>query len=168
MSESGISGPVVLRRGESVDHPWIIGLARECFVGFGDYGEIIARWLEVRAVVSIVAEDAPGPSSDPPRRLGFAIVAPHRPLGFGRVRTAELVAIVVVPGGRARGVGRCILERAELLARGWDAGQMRLHTARENVGAQRFFRRAGYEIRHGSPAFYPRGQAAWEMSRRLR
>lgn len=163
-----VTTPVVLRRGGVADHPWIIALARDCFAGFGEYGEIIARWLEVRAVVSVVAEEAPAAELEPPRRMGFAIVAPHRTFGLRRVRTAELVAIVVVPGGRARGVGRCILERAELLARGWDAGQMRLHTARENVSAQRFFRRAGYEIRHGSPAFYPRGQAAWEMSRRLR
>lgn len=160
MPGRGIAGPVSLRRGGRRDHPWMIELAQESFAGFGEYGEIISCWLDVRGVVSLVAE---GPSG----RLGYAIVAPHRVLAFLRAWSAELVAIVVSPASRAGGVGRCLLERAELVARGWSAGEMLLHTARENLGAQRFFRRAGYEVHGSAPTFYPRGQPAWEMRRRL-
>jgi len=79
----------------------------------------------------------------------------------------ELVAIVVEPGRRDRGLGRSLLDRSELVARAWGAREVRLHTARENDGAQRFFLRAGYRPREAEPSFYPRGQSAIEMARRF-
>lgn len=151
---------VRIRRGGPLDRNWIVGSSRAAFAGFGDYGEIIDRWLAARGVASIVAEEDA-------RLLGFSIVYPHRRLGSLRPSFAELVAIVVVPPERDRGLGRSLLDRSELLARAWGARELRLHTARENQGAQRFFLRAGFGPREARPTFYPRGQAAIEMARRL-
>jgi ribosomal protein S18 acetylase RimI-like enzyme len=157
----GDRAALALRRGERADRPYIIGLARDSFARFGDYGEIIARWLDASGAVSVVAR-ATGD------RIGFAIVAPHRRFGIFRPRFAELVAIAVDPGHRARGVGRCLLERAELVARTWDAGEVRLHTACDNRIAQEFFSAAGYRRIAAAPSYYPNGQEALEMARPLR
>jgi len=150
-----------LRRGARADRAYVIALARECFARFGDYGEIIARWLDASGAVTVIAHDGDA-------RVGFALIAPHRWLGIFRPRFAELVAIAVEPERRARGVGRCLLERAELVARTWDAAEVRLHTAQENGGAQRFFARAGYRRVPADPSYYPNGQEALEMARVLR
>ncbi len=163
---SGVASPVLdrrisLRRGGDRDRAFMVRSAQQSFVGFGDYGDIIDRWLDAYGVVSLVAEDARS-------SRGFAIVAPHRFLGLLAPRFVELVAIVVEPAFRGGGLGRSLLDRAELVARAWNAREVRLHTARENHGAQRFFEKAGYRPRDAAPIFYPRGQPAIEMTRRLR
>jgi len=147
-------------RGDENDRSYIVSLARQCFARFGDYGRIVDRWLGVSGVVSVVACHGGV-------RIGFAIVAPHRWLRLFRPSCAELVAIAIDPGRRARGFGRCLLERAELVARSWDAPEIRLHTACDNDGAQRFFARAGYRAVDGVPSYYPNGQEAVEMVRTL-
>jgi len=149
-----------IRRGEPRDRAWIVRSSHATFAGFGDYGDIIDRWLSARGVASVVAEEQARP-------LGFSILYPHRRLGLLRPSFVELVAIVVEPGRRDRGLGRSLLDRSELVARAWGAREVRLHTARENDGAQRFFLRAGYRPREAEPSFYPRGQAAIEMARRF-
>lgn len=157
---AGTSRQVLLRRGGPADRDWIVRSSGSTFAAFGDYRDIIERWLAARGVASVVAEEAAGP-------LGFSIVYPHRRLGSLRPSFVELVAIVVAPTERDRGLGRSLLDRSELLARAWGAREIRLHTARENDGAQRFFLRAGFRPRTAAPSFYPRGQAAIEMARRF-
>jgi GNAT superfamily N-acetyltransferase len=71
------------------------------------------------------------------------------------------------PRWRARGIGGFLLERAERVARSWEAPEVRLHTACDNAGAQRFFARAGYRAVEGVPSYYPNGQEALEMVRSL-
>lgn len=156
------TGPVsvALRRGGPPDRAFILGLARESFVEFGEYGEIIARWLDASGVVSVIARQGATP-------VGFAVVAPHRRFGVLRPRVAELVAIAVAPGLRSRGVGRVLLERGELVSRGWGAPELRLHTAVTNAVARRFFAGAGYRERDSDPSYYPNGQEALELIRRL-
>lgn len=160
MEEARPGGGLSIRRGESRDRDWIVRSSRAAFTRFGDYGDIIERWLAARGVASIVAEQGARP-------LGFSIVYPHRRFGRRRPTFVELVALVVEPSERDRGLGRSLLDRSELLARAWGAREVRLHTARENEGAQRFFLRAGFRPREVAPSFYPRGQAAIEMARRL-
>lgn len=160
MGNGSAASRLAIRRGGPRDRDWIVRSSRATFAGFGDYGEIIDRWLAARGVASVVAEEAE-------RLLGFSIVYPHRRLGALRPSFAELVAIVVAPPERDRGLGRSLLDRTELIARGWGARELRLHTAHDNHGAQRFFQRAGFRPRDAAPSFYPRGQAAVEMARPL-
>ena len=126
--------PLVLRRGGPGDVDYILSLAKTTFADFGDYEEIVRHWLGVSGTVSIVAIEGEV-------RRGFAVVARRRHVGFRRSCGAELIAIAVNEEARARGLGRSLLERAELIARTWDAEEVRLHTATTNVVAQRLFQR---------------------------
>lgn len=164
-ADGGVTGQgaalcLTLRRGDRRDRRWILALARTTFAELGDYREIITRWLDASGVVSVVAMRGE-------IRVGFALIAPHRPIALLRPRVAELVGIAVQARARAAGVGRCLLERAELVARTWGAREVRLHTAITNDGARRFFARAGYRQLDSEPSYYPRGQEAVEMGRVL-
>jgi ribosomal protein S18 acetylase RimI-like enzyme len=100
-------------------------------------------------------------------RCGFALVAPRRKIGFRRRTTAELIAIAVTEEARGRGVGRSLLERAEVIARTWNAREIRLHTADSNAVARGFFAAAGYRRLDSRHTFYPNGQTAIELGRSL-
>ncbi|HYC21990.1 MAG TPA: GNAT family N-acetyltransferase [Candidatus Bathyarchaeia archaeon] len=152
---------ISLRRGGPDDRSYIVTLAMRAFADFGEYDEIISEWLDSPGVVSIIA-------ADPGARCGFALVAPRRTVGFRRNSTAELIAIAVSEAARGRGVGRSLLERVELIARGWAAGEIRLHTAVSNAPARRFFGSAGFRVLDTADAFYPNGQRALELRKSLR
>jgi ribosomal protein S18 acetylase RimI-like enzyme len=152
---------LVLRRATPSDLHYVLDLAKTTFADFGDYEEIVRHWLGVAGTVSIVALEGE-------ERRGFAVVARRRPVGFRRRCAAELIAIAVSEEARSRGLGRSLLERAELIARTWDAEEMRLHTATTNVVAQRLFRSVGYRPLDTAPSRYPNGQEALEMARALR
>jgi ribosomal protein S18 acetylase RimI-like enzyme len=161
VTEPEPSQELSIHRADTSERGYMVGLARQCFGRFGDYGLIVGRWLDLSTVVAVVACEGPS-------RVGFAIVAPHRWFRPFRPRFAELVAIAIDPERRARGFGRCLLERVELVARSWGAPEVRLHTACENDAAQRFFTRAGYRPLQGVPSYYPNGQEAIEMVHALR
>jgi GNAT superfamily N-acetyltransferase len=161
MAVAALPADLVCRPGVTQDADFIIEVAAATFAELGDYRTIITQWLAEPAVSSAIACRGH-------EKHGFALVACHRPLGFRRRVTAELVAIAVVEGSRARGIGGLLLAGAEAIARGWDASEMRLHTARRNLVAQRFFARAGYQARKAATTSYPSGEPALALSRRLR
>jgi ribosomal protein S18 acetylase RimI-like enzyme len=156
-----LSDRVALRLGTRDDREFLLDLAATTFAELGDYRTTIASWLDAPEVVTIVASDGTA-------RLGFALVAARRAIGFGRRPSAELLAIALVPAARGQGVGSLLLRRAELVARGFDADEMRLHTADSNVHAQGFFGAAGYARRRSRAMTYPNGQGALELGRALR
>ena len=152
---------VELRLGRLEDRDFVIELAVDTFATLGDYRSTMQSWLDGPDSVAIIANEHGA-------RLGFALLAARRAIGFGRRPNAELLAIALLPQARGRGVGRLLLDRAELVARGWDADEMRLHTARSNIRAQRFFRAARYEPRDGAASTYPSGEGALAFARSLR
>lgn len=153
--------PVVsFRPGGPADRPYMVELAEDTFRALGDYRAIIDQWLDVPRVRSLVLERAG-------RRVGFALVAEHRGLGFWRPVTAELVAIVLDPAARGRGLGRALLRAAAREAESFGARELRLHTADDNTIAQSLFVAEGYEIRACRETYYPNGQLAIEMRRTL-
>ena len=152
---------ILLRLARDEDRAFILELCARTFAELGDYRDTVASWLDGADTVSVVAGDAR-------ERLGMAILAARRAIGFGRRPTAELLAIALVPAARGRGVGRLLLGRAERVARGWDATEMRLHTADSNVRAQRFFTAAGYAPRPSGTTAYPSGETALAYARSLR
>lgn len=151
---------VELRLGRRDDRGFIAELCAKTFAELGEYRSTVHAWLDGPDAVAIVATRAG-------ERLGVALIAARRAIGFGRRPDAELLAIALLPGERGRGVGRALLERAELVARGWDAREMRLHTADSNLHAQRFFRAAGYEPRPSATSAYPSGETALAFARAL-
>lgn len=154
------AGGISVRAASAHDHRYILDLGASEFEAYGDYAEILGEWLAYSGTVSSIAEGDRRP-------VGFAIVAPRRSIGFRRRVTAELVAIVVGPSHRGVGVGRALLDRCEALARGWQATEVRLHTAEENHRARTFFRAAGFGDSGARGASYPRGQPALELIKKL-
>lgn len=155
------ASPIELRLARDDDRAFIVELCTRTFADLGDYRDTVASWLDGQDAVAIIALALD-------ERLGFALLAARRAIGFGRRPSAELLAIALVPGARGRGVGRRLLARAELVARGWDATEMRLHTADSNARAQRFFAAAGYEPRPAGTSAYPSGETALAYVRALR
>jgi ribosomal protein S18 acetylase RimI-like enzyme len=152
---------IALRLLRDEDRGFIVDLCARTFASLGDYRATVASWLDGPDTVGIVADAGDD-------RLGLALLAARRAIGFGRRPAAELLAIALVPAARGRGVGRLLLERAERIARAWDATEMRLHTADSNLRAQRFFTAAGYEPRPAGTSAYPTGETALAYARPLR
>ena len=152
---------VELRLGRLEDRDFVVELAVDTFATLGDYRATMQSWLDGPDSVAIIANERG-------ERLGFALLAARRAIGFGRRPHAELLAIALLARARGRGIGRLLLERAELVARGWDADEMRLHTAGSNLRAQRFFRAAGYEPRVSGTSTYPSGESALALAHALR
>lgn len=152
--------PIELRLGRKEDREFIVELATATFAALGDYRATMSSWLDAAEVGAVVATEAG-------HRRGFALVAVRQEIGFGRRPTAELLAIAIAPTQRRRGIGRMLLERAELLARGFSASEMRLHTAASNARAQRFFTAAGYQRTRERAAAYPSGEQALAMVKAL-
>jgi ribosomal protein S18 acetylase RimI-like enzyme len=152
---------VELRLGRLEDRDFVVALAVDTFASLGDYRATMQSWLDGPDSVAIIANECG-------ERLGFALLAARRAIGFGRRPNAELLAIALLTRARGRGVGRLLLERAELVARGWDAEEMRLHTAGSNLRAQRFFHAAGYEPRASGTSTYPSGESALALAHALR
>jgi ribosomal protein S18 acetylase RimI-like enzyme len=157
----GADATILLRLGAPDDRPFIVDLCTRTFADLGDYRDTVASWVDGSDAVAVLAEESQ-------RRLGVALLAVRRAIGFGRRPSAELLAIALAPAARGRGIGRLLLERAERVARGWDATEMRLHTADSNLRAQRFFAAAGYVRRESATSAYPSGETALAYARSLR
>jgi ribosomal protein S18 acetylase RimI-like enzyme len=155
------TGGIALRLARDEDRGFIVDLCARTFASLGDYRATVTSWLDGPDTVGVVADAGA-------ERLGVALLAARRAIGFGRRPAAELLAIALVPAARGRGIGRLLLARAERIARAWDAAEMRLHTADSNLRGQRFFAAAGYEPRPSSTSAYPSGETALAYARPLR
>jgi ribosomal protein S18 acetylase RimI-like enzyme len=159
----------MIRRAEVQDHPWIVATGAEAYADLGDYTRILPSWLEQPGVLAWIDQDVHG------RGRGFAM------LGFYTEETtprdgkqhviADLLALAVRPIYQRKGIGSKLLDHvidvAERVAPSSNIQQLRLTVADNNVGAQRLYARAGFQIVEGS-ATYDRGQKALRMVRSLR
>jgi [ribosomal protein S18]-alanine N-acetyltransferase len=107
------------------------------------------------------------------RRAATTLVATFgdRPIGFAVLRikgaVAHLDAIAVVEQHRGRGVGRALLESTEREAKRGGSHSVELATAEANLAALELFLKCGYRIARTMPGFYPRGQTAHLLEKRL-
>jgi ribosomal protein S18 acetylase RimI-like enzyme len=103
--------------------------------------------------------------------VGFFVVGmEHLERSFGpwrRPGVARLNAIGVQPDLHGRGVGRCLLDHAEALARDLGAVSMTLMTAETNTRARRLFASSGYQMLFVVERAYARGQRGVVMSKPL-
>lgn len=97
--------------------------------------------------------------------VGFAMLTIHEQ--GQRRRIASLDAIAVVAAQRGKGVGKALLSGAEREARKRHAAELRLVTAEANVAALDLFLRGGFEIAERLARYYPRGQNAVAMRKKL-
>jgi ribosomal-protein-alanine N-acetyltransferase len=124
----------------------------------------MASMLNERGAKAMVAELRRAP-------VGFFVVGIerfHRSFGpWKRPALARLNAIGVLPEAQGRGVGRCLLGRAEEAARDGGAVSMTLMTADTNDRARRLFRSAGYQELYTLEEAYAKGQRGIIMTRAL-
>ncbi len=103
--------------------------------------------------------------------VGFFVLGfEHLARSFGpwqRPSVARLNAIGVQPDLHGRGVGRLLLEHAEVIARDLGAVSLTLMTAETNVRARRLFAAANFQRLLTLEHAYARGQRGLLMSKPL-
>ncbi len=153
------SSPITLHRAGVKDRGFIGNLSHRVFSGFGDYRGIVIFWLAQPAVTTVIAREHS-------TSLGFAMLRLRRGSTFSR-NVGEVLAIAVTPEHQRRGIGLALLTHLESLAREQGAKELWLTTAEINKAASDFFRKSGFTIQRTRDRYYPAGQRALEMSKRL-
>jgi len=151
------TSPVAFRRAKSRDEDFIRALCAEAFGRYGPYDKIVVEWLGAQGIHSIMAFKDKKP-------VGFVMTADANNI---KGVIVEIMAIAVHSDYRRAGVGGRLLERAENLALERGSQVMILHTSHDNLPAQAFFRKHGYKELGERASYYPAGQAALKMIKRL-
>lgn len=149
--------PVSLGPAESFDEDFIKRLSRDVFDIYGPYEETIPSWFRSGRSETIVARAENTP-------VGFAM------LGILNSRydfhsVSELLAIAVEPKWQCKGIGESLLKEADRKAVEMGIKRIFLHTAMDNLKAQRLFSRVGYRPWEIKRSFYPQGQDAYVMAK---
>jgi len=152
---------VALRNADSADTMFVCGLSAEVFSHYGDYSGILPDWLANPAVQTILAEEAPG------RPVGFAMLGPRPPRRLALQFGGELLAVAVIAERRGEGIGRRLVLEIERRARAANMRELRLSTASTNLIARRLYASLGFAVCTPYVRFYPSGQSALEMAKRL-
>ena len=129
----------VIRLATPDDAPALARLIAEFNGPQGDARETAARLDACDGVeVALIAWTPSG-------AVGFACLRVTPAIGT-RVPHALLTELCVRPAFRRRGIADALVRRAELLARQRGATALYLFTGRQNVGAQAFYERLGFEV----------------------
>ena len=134
-------------------------LSASVFSIFGHYDEILTGWFLHPGVITVIGSKNGQP-------VAFAM------LQLGEKETwntsiGELLAIAVIPEHQRQGVGRALLKYVENLALRFRLSAIHLHTGKDNLSAQYLFEKAGYKIAGAEKSYYPNGQSAVKMVKRL-
>ena len=141
------------------DLDFISQLSARVFLKYGAYDETVLGWLlEPEVITVIIATEA-----DP---LGFAMMTLEREIWL-EPRRGHLLAIGVLPKHQRKGIGTALLEHMEEIGRKYGLEEMLLWTAVDNQQALSFFQNAGFHIVGSEDHYYPRGQAALSLSKKL-
>lgn len=141
------------------DLRFIEELSGKVFSRYGPYREWIRRWFQSDAAVTVVALVAEKP-------VGFAMLGRFSDTST-IVLAAELLAIAVEPGKQRRGVGRMLMKEIEEIALSLRVNKLFLHTAKENLPAQKLFKSCVFTPSQVKKKFYPAGQDALQMVKDL-
>lgn len=141
------------------DLDFISQLSARVFSKYGAYDEIVLGWLLELEVITVIIAAAADP-------LGFAMVTLEREKWF-EPRRGHLLAIGVFPEHQRKRIGTALLEHMEEIARKYGVEEMLLWTAVDNQQALSFFQNAGFHIVGSEDRYYPRGQAALALSKKL-
>ncbi len=152
---------IALRDAGTADLQFLSALSQQAFAHYGDYSGVLPDWLASPAVQTVVAEDRDG------RPVGFAMLGVRPPRRLVMHLGGELLAIAVVAERRREGIGRLLLLEIERRARAAKMRELRLSTAATNLVARRLYASAGFAVQTRYARFYPSGQSALEMAKRL-
>ncbi len=150
---------IMLRLSSASDIFFIRELSTSAFRPFGDYRDVVPEWHISDKSITVIAclEEAP---------LGFAMVS--KPFSrYDQNNSSELLAIAVEALWQGRGIGKLLLKEIEKVA--LEAGIMTLflHTAIDNRNARKLFTDSGYRVWQIKKGFYPLGQDACVMAKKL-
>ncbi len=151
--------PVKIRGAQPADARFIIELSGRAFGIYGPYKKTIMGWLQSGMTLTLVAVMNKKP-------IGFVMIS-LLPQEVNAQQVSELLAIAVVPERQCLGVGQMLLIEVERKAAEMNIEELFLHTAEENLAAQKLFAKNGYQSRGMKKAFYPAGQNALIMSKKI-
>ena len=148
----GQKAGIRIRAGRPSDVRFIGRLSGQVFHVYGHYRETICQWYASEKTLTLIATQDGEPA-------GFAM------LGLASAKevpqdVSELLAIAVEPQRHRAGIGRALLLAAEKRAHDLGVKRIVLHTAIENIAAQKLFGRAEYCPWRVDRDFYPAGQDA--------
>ena len=150
---------VRVRRGRPSDLAFIAELSGSVFEIYGPYEEWVSRWFQSDSAVTVVAHLQEEPA-------GFAMLgrfSSHSQF----LLAAELLAIAVEPERQKMGIGRALMNEIEEIAISLGVNRLFLHTAKENVTAQKLFEKCDFTRSGVIRRFYPKGQDAVLMVKDL-
>jgi ribosomal protein S18 acetylase RimI-like enzyme len=152
-------GRVYIREAVPSDEGFIIRLSAKVFSIYGPYGETIGHWLELGTTITLIALEEGKPA-------GFGMVGALEP--DLRIPTVtELLAIAVEPSRQRMGIGQVLLREIEKKTASLGEKKLFLHTATENVAAQKLFIKNAYRPQEMKRKFYPKGQDALMMVKEI-
>ena len=148
-----------IRFAKASDSGFIAELSRRVFQIYGPYGDTVSQWFESGTTLTLmVLIDG--------KNIGFAMIGNlSNDTDLGQV--SELLAIAVEPERQRMGMGEILLKEIERRAIDLKVRRLFLHTAKENISAQRLFTRNGYHPWGIKRKFYPAGQDAVVMSKEI-
>ena len=152
-------GPVRIREAKVGDRGFVARLGGKVFSIYGPYREMLVGWFESGMTVTLIALLDRKP-------VGFAMIG-HTWGDQGMDLACELLAIAVEPEKRRMGVGKRLMDETEKRAAEQGAKRLFLHTAVENIGAQKLFSAKGFRPCDIRRQFYPAGQDALLMSKEI-
>jgi ribosomal protein S18 acetylase RimI-like enzyme len=149
-----------IRPAEPSDAHFIVKLSGEVFHIYGPYDKIVTTWLELGVALCLIGDICE-------EAVAFAMMG-NLPFEVNPpAHVCELLAIAVVPERQGTGIGGILLKEMEKRAAGMNMKGLFLHTAIDNVVAQRLFKENGYQARGTKRNFYPAGQDAIFMSKQF-
>jgi ribosomal protein S18 acetylase RimI-like enzyme len=152
---------LALRDATNADLLFVSDLSRQAFGRYGDYSGVLPDWLADPCVQTILAEEPCG------RQVGFAMLGARPPRRLTFDVGGELLAIAVIVECRREGIGRLLVQEIERRARAAKMRELRLSTAATNLVARRLYASLGFAVLAHYVRFYPSGQSALEMAKRL-
>jgi ribosomal protein S18 acetylase RimI-like enzyme len=150
---------VKIRPAKPSDSRYIAQLSESVFRIYGPYEKIISSWLESGMTVTLVALVDRKPA-------GFVMVS-HFLQEANPQQVSELLAIAVAPERQRMGIGEKLLKEVEKKAAQMGITELFLHTAEENLAAQNLFAKNEYVLWGINEGFYPAGQNALIMSKKI-
>ena len=146
---------VKLRRAGPADLDAVDAIERSAFDRDRFARRNLARMLKSPAAEFILAEEGGRPA-------GYALLLFRR-----GARVARLYSIAVAPESRGRGLSREIVQAAVACAINRGCDRVRLEVRAANARAIRLYEKSGFELLKEMSGYYPDGEAAFHMEKRI-
>jgi ribosomal-protein-alanine acetyltransferase len=146
---------VNLRRAGPADLDAVDAIERRAFDRDGFARRNLARMLKSRTAEFILAEEGGRPA-------GYVLVLFRK-----GARAARLYSIAVAPQSRGRGLSREMVRAAVACAINRGCDRLRLEVRAANTRAIRLYENSGFELLREMSGYYPDGEAAYQMEKRI-